>query len=219
MVRPFSCGAKGGIILTLGAPLLGDTDLDTHLETSLMPNRPLIGLLILAATTLSACGPSEDVEQAASDQPLLEQARAKARAAADKAAEVTGTALARGKEMAAEAGPALGSAREAVADTLHKAADLAAEQGAVAAQAVEEVADAAVEKARELIGQAQAYIAENKPQLAQQAVNKLNVLKDVMPAAIQTQIDKLNAHLEQTGTAEPADDDAETEDDPTPPKR
>ena len=40
---------------------------------------------------------------------------------------------------------------------------------------------------------AEAYIAENKPELARKAINKLNVLKDVMPEAIQVQIDKLNA--------------------------
>jgi ABC-type transporter Mla subunit MlaD len=64
------------------------------------------------------------------------------------------------------------------------------------------MADAAVEKAKELIAQAQDYIDQNKPELARQAINKLNVLKDVMPPAIQVQIDKLNALI--GGEAAPA---------------
>jgi uncharacterized protein YqeY len=76
------------------------------------------------------------------------------------------------------------------------------------AQAVGEVADAAVAKARELIEQAQDYIAEHRLDLAQRAVNKLNVLKDVMPASIQAQIDKLNAQLASADTGGLADGQA-----------
>jgi hypothetical protein len=59
-----------------------------------------------------------------------------------------------------------------------------------------------------LIQQTEDYIAENKPELAQKAVNKLNVLKDVMPNAIQAQIDKLNARLGHGGAGDPAAVDA-----------
>jgi ElaB/YqjD/DUF883 family membrane-anchored ribosome-binding protein len=174
-----------------------------------MSNRSLIALLVTAVVGLSACGPSEDSIQSQggqaappTDQTLLEQAKAKAKVAAEKAADLTenavatskemaSAAVAKGKELAEQAKPAMHSAREAVSEKMGEAA----ERSAAAAQAVGEATDAAVQRAREWIQQAQDYIAENKPELARQLVDKLNAVKGAMPESIRVQIDKLDAHL------------------------
>ena len=180
-----------------------------------MHNRPLAGFLVAAAVALSACGPSEDAGQAQTDQAappagttMLDQAKSRAQATETAVARGKEAAVEKGREMAEQAKPAIKAAGEGVAERVERASDLAAERGAAVAQSVGEVADAAVEKARELIQQTEDYIAENKPELAQKAVNKLNVLKDVMPKAIQAQIDKLNARLGHGGAGDPAAVDA-----------
>jgi len=130
-----------------------------------MSNRSLIALLVTAVVGLSACGPSEDSIQSQggqaappTDQTLLEQAKAKAKVAAEKAADLTenavatskemaSAAVAKGKELAEQAKPAMHSAREAVSEKMGEAA----ERSAAAAQAVGEATDAAVQRAREWI--------------------------------------------------------------------
>jgi len=189
-----------------------------------MKIHPFAGVLV-ATVILPACGSGDEPaktqtqDQAPSapapEKTMLEQARDHAKGAMDKAADLAGsavekgraaaeTAVARGKEYAEEAKPRLDAARETVAEKAHEAAGLAREKGAAAAQSASDMADAAVEKAKELIAQAQDYINQNKPELARQAVNKLNVLKDVMPQAIQVQIDKLNALIGGESASAPA---------------
>ena len=80
-----------------------------------------------------------------------------------------------------------------MAEKARETAHLAREKGAAVAQTAGDMADAAVDKARELIAQEGILPPRISPSWRCKVVNKLNLLKDVMPAAIQVQIDKLNA--------------------------
>ena len=169
-----------------------------------MTNRSLVGLALTSAMILNGCGPSSDSadpktqESAAQDATLMERAKAVSeqasavtKASIAQGKEAAQAALDKGRELAEQARPVIDAAQTSAAQGL----DQAAEKGAAMAQAAGQVVDAALEKAKELIAEAKTYIDEQKPELARRAVNKLNVLKDVMPLAIQEQIEKLEAAL------------------------
>lgn len=68
--------------------------------------------------------------------------------------------------------------------SIPSAKDVGEAAGAVASQ----VSDAAVQQAKEKLGQVMEYIKENKLDLADKALTELEGMKDKFPEAIQTQI-------------------------------
>ena len=115
------------------------------------------------------------------------------------AAAIALTACGKSEEPAKKAAaPETGAVEQAMGSMKEEGREAAEATSQMATAAMDkgsEMADAAVAKAEELIQQAKEYIAENKIDLANGAMEQLRTLKDSMPESLQAQIDNLEQML------------------------
>jgi hypothetical protein len=135
------------------------------------------------------------IDKAASD------AKDAASDAADKASDAAGSAVDQAKEAGAAASDAASEAADKAADTVAGAADSASDAAAGAADNAAAAGSDMTAEASKLIEQATTYVKENKWDLAESTVKKLEGMKASLPAEYQPQVDNVRKMLDTAKAA------------------